>query len=91
VGVPTFFRFVRTFVAFHRGRNANTAVFFVTAVLVSHDRSVRPLLLAWLHNEKTPPFPGPATAAKRPAGAPLDLVGLRCGAVRHRGAAERCN
>ena len=58
VGDRTFFRILRTFHAFYRGRNATSADFINIAVFVSHDRSVRSLLHAWLYEEPVPALPG---------------------------------
>ena len=86
VGDRVFYRILRTFHAFYRGRNATSADFINKAVLVSHDRSVRGLLHAWLYEEPVPALPGEATASARrgPVARP-DVLGLRCGPARHRG------
>ena len=83
VGDRTFFRILRTFHAFYRGRNATSQDFINVAVFVSHDRSVRKLLHAWLYEEPVPPLPGHAAPqAKRGPVPRPDVVGTRCGPRR---------
>ena len=85
VGKPKFFRILRTVLRENRGGNITSALFIKTAVRVSGDSSVRPLLTAWLYDAAVPGIPG-AVARRAPVAKP-DVVGVRCG---RRDAAKRC-
>lgn len=92
VGDRTFFRILRSFLDFYHGRNAGTEDFINIAVFVSRDRSVRPFLHAWLYEDPVPNLPGRSASAAA-AGARIarpDIVGLRCGPIRHFGARASC-
>ncbi len=87
VGERTFFRILRAFLREFRGGNATSLDFIRTAIRVSGDGSVRDLLHDWLYERPVPALPGRAVAeAQEGPVAPPDVVGLRCGPVRHRGA-----
>ena len=91
VGDRAFFRILKTFLDFYHGRNAGTEDFINVAVFVSHDRTVRLFLHAWLYEDPVPALPGHTVSAAASAGAALpDVVGLRCGPIRHRGATASC-
>ncbi len=91
VGDRTFFRILHTFLDVYRGGNASSANFIDTAVFVSHNASVRSLLNAWLYDQAVPALPvSHAMTARRGPVARPDVVGLRCGPVRHHGAPASC-
>lgn len=92
VGDKTFFKILKTWATWFRGESADTQDFIDTAVLVSGDGSVRPLLDAWLYQPPLPPFPGVAAARSTAAAATgtatvSKLVAIRCGLGRARGQA----
>jgi len=92
VGDRTFFRILRTFLDFYHGRNAGTEDFITVAVFVSRDRTVRPFLHAWLYEDPVPALPGhTVSAAASVKAARPDVVGLRCGPIRHHGATANCD
>jgi aminopeptidase N len=91
VGDPTFFDILRHFVQDNRGGHVTSADFIRTAVEVSGDGSVRPLLHAWLYEKAVPPLPGMADRKAKTGPVPKpDIVGGRCGRGSHRGAPRTC-
>lgn len=92
VGDRTFFRILRTFLDFYHGRNASTEDFINIAVFVSRDRTVRPFLHAWLYEDAVPALPGYSVSAAGSARVvDSNIVGLRCGPIRHFGARRGCD
>jgi len=91
VGDRTFFRILKTFLDFYHGRNAGTEDFINVAAFVSHDRTMRPFLHAWLLEDPVPALPGHSVSATAGAmAAQRSVVGLRCGPIRHRGERLGC-
>jgi len=92
VGDPTFFLILRRFAFDYAGRNATSADFIRTAVAVSHNIYVAGLLHDWLYEDAIPSLPGgDGTLARRRSVERPNVVGLRCGAFRHRGGPETCH
>ena len=91
VGERRFFKILRTFAERFKGGNVRSEDFIRTAVAVSGDKAVRPLLKAWLYGQPVPALPGQARMAQRQArpGPPAvpDIVGLRCEGGAHRSTA----
>ena len=79
VGDRTFFRILRRFLDENRYRNVTTADLINTAVRVSGDGSVRPLLTSFIYDEAVPLLPGRTGARVRrgPVERPA-IVGARC-------------
>ncbi len=101
VGLTTFFRIMKTFVAENRGGNVTTKDFIDTAVRVSGKASVRALLQSWVYDVGVPALPG--TGSKVGAAAQMSVqksvqkrvarpsfFGNRCGRGSHRGAPRSC-
>jgi aminopeptidase N len=91
VGDATFFRILRRFLDDNRNGNVTTADFIDTAVRVSGDGSVRPLLVSFIYDETVPDLPGQTGvhARRGPVEQP-PIVGARCGRAAHRGAPAHC-
>ncbi|BBE71398.1 M1 family metallopeptidase [Oharaeibacter diazotrophicus] len=88
VGDKVFFQILKSWASWFRGQAVDTQDFIDTAVLVSGDQSVRPLLDAWLYQKPLPDFPAAASGAApvaANAAAVANLVGLRCGLGRAHG------
>lgn len=64
VGDDVFFDIVQEFYKTNRNKNVSTQAFIDTAVSVSGDQSVRPLLRAWLFEDALPSLGGTAQAAR---------------------------
>jgi aminopeptidase N len=92
VGQPMLFKILRRFLNQNRNGTITSADFINTAVKVSGDPSVRPLLRAWLYETPVPSLPGTAVAARATAKrAPAaKLAAARCGRSLHRGAPQEC-
>ncbi len=56
VGDKVFFEILKTWASWFKGQSANTSDFIDTAVLVSGDAAVRPLLEAWIYQQAIPAF-----------------------------------
>ncbi len=66
VGDKVFFQILKTWANWFKGESTTTTDFIDTAVLVSGDASVRPLLDAWLYKEPLPEFPAAAPPSPCP-------------------------
>jgi aminopeptidase N len=98
VGDATFYKMLKTLITKYKGKNISTQNFIDTAVAVSGDVTLRPMLQSWIYDAVVPALPttpgvtsGPAVpvAARKRVVRP-NFFGNQCGPGAHRGAPDIC-